>query len=107
MPGTLEVKKLATSDGPLGTESGDQFKAVFQSLLTGEESHVALAPLSEETIGAKLNTTEQQIKKRRKNMDNSGAAVTEKIRGSVYIASSDKVKTIGWGSRDHGPLTRT
>src|SRR3954447_26626288 len=103
MPGTLEVKKLATSDGPLGTESGDQFKAVFQSLLTGEESHVALAPLSEETIGARLNTTEQQIEKRRKNMDNGGGCRDWENPRLRYIVSSHKVKTIGWCSPDRGP----
>ena len=38
----VEVLKVATSDGPLGTVAGVQFAAVFQSPLAGLRFHVAL-----------------------------------------------------------------
>jgi hypothetical protein len=41
-PVIVDTSKVAVSDGPLGGPPGVQFAAVFQSILAGFASHVAL-----------------------------------------------------------------
>src|SRR5690242_16113790 len=52
---TLETPKVAMSLAPLGTVSGVQFVAVFQSLVAGLRSQVALPAKAE--IGIETNRT--------------------------------------------------
>ena len=83
--GIEDESKVAVSAAPLGTVTGDQFDAVFQSPLTGEGRQVLLAAKAEPSAKSRNMVATKQISRPKGRDGKAHCSKNHLVACIVYI----------------------